>query len=139
MSEEWKDIKGFVGCYQVSSFGRIRSIPRISAYNRRLSGRIMTLCKKGGARLWGSDGIEIRVYVKDVVADHFLEAPQEMDDFFLTYIDGNPKNRNKDNLKYMHKGGGYITSKAMRWLYDEHKAIFNELVLISTVKLENNK
>jgi hypothetical protein len=27
--EEWKDIEGFEGCYQVSNYGRVKSLPRV--------------------------------------------------------------------------------------------------------------
>lgn len=30
-SEIWKDVPGFEGAFQVSSFGRVRSLPRIDA------------------------------------------------------------------------------------------------------------
>ena len=29
MEEVWKDIKGYEGLYQVSNFGRIKSLPKI--------------------------------------------------------------------------------------------------------------
>ena len=56
--EEWYDIAGFLGIYQVSSHLRVRSLDRISASGRRLSGRLMStypkknelyvaLCKNG--------------------------------------------------------------------------------------------
>ena len=59
--EEWYDIPGFLGIYQVSSHLRVRSLDRISASGRRLSGRLMStypkknelyvaLCKNGRQR-----------------------------------------------------------------------------------------
>ena len=30
--EEWRDIKGYEGCYQVSDLGRVRSLDRIVRY-----------------------------------------------------------------------------------------------------------
>ena len=33
MVEEWKDIEGFEGRYQISNFGRVKSLERIIAYS----------------------------------------------------------------------------------------------------------
>lgn len=32
MTEEWKDIEGFEGAYQISNFGRVKSVERINVY-----------------------------------------------------------------------------------------------------------
>ena len=39
--EIWKDIKGFEGLYQVSNFGRIKSLERINVLGRRVKERIL--------------------------------------------------------------------------------------------------
>lgn len=44
--EDWYDIPGFLGIYQVSSHLRIRSLDRVSANGRRLTGRLMTTYPK---------------------------------------------------------------------------------------------
>lgn len=44
--EEWKDIKGYEGIYQVSDLGRVRSLDRLSANRRKLKGKILKLFKK---------------------------------------------------------------------------------------------
>ena len=40
--EEWKDIKGYEGLYQVSNFGRVKSLARNDASGHKLKERIMT-------------------------------------------------------------------------------------------------
>ena len=35
MTEEWKDIEGYEGKYQVSNLGRVRSLDRMSYRNER--------------------------------------------------------------------------------------------------------
>ena len=37
MQEVWKDIKDYEGCYQVSNFGRVRSLDRLdrNGYKRK--------------------------------------------------------------------------------------------------------
>ncbi|MFK5206660.1 NUMOD4 domain-containing protein, partial [Lacticaseibacillus rhamnosus] len=37
-SEIWKDVPGFEGAFQVSSFGRVRSLPRIDALGHHRKG-----------------------------------------------------------------------------------------------------
>lgn len=39
--EEWKDIKGYEGLYQVSTMGRVRSLPRKNARGQQLKGRYL--------------------------------------------------------------------------------------------------
>lgn len=43
--ENWKDIKGYEGNYQVSNIGRIKSMERLSSSGRRLSSKIMKVKK----------------------------------------------------------------------------------------------
>ena len=45
MIEEWKDIEGYEGLYQVSSLGRIKSFDRIIKYKK--NNKIITYLKKG--------------------------------------------------------------------------------------------
>lgn len=42
MAEIWLDIPGYVGSYQASSLGRVRSLDRVNARGRRISGQIMS-------------------------------------------------------------------------------------------------
>lgn len=49
-SEIWKDIKGYEGQYQVSSLGRVRSLPRIAERYDPRTGRYAQLEVKGGIR-----------------------------------------------------------------------------------------
>ena len=41
MNEIWLPVPGFVGCYEVSSAGRVRSLDRLDRLGRRRAGRIL--------------------------------------------------------------------------------------------------
>lgn len=42
MEEIWKDIEGYEGLYQVSNYGRVRSLPRVSkSINKTYGGKIL--------------------------------------------------------------------------------------------------
>lgn len=43
MSETWKPIPGHEGIYEVSDIGRVRSLDRVVARNRRVKGRVLVL------------------------------------------------------------------------------------------------
>ena len=44
MEEIWKDISGFEGLYQISNFGRVRSLDRIDSMGRLHLGQILKTC-----------------------------------------------------------------------------------------------
>jgi hypothetical protein len=109
ITEEWRDILEFSGAYQVSSLGRIRSLPRkVDAINRW--GNPVKLNRVGGLRKLGStpngyqvvglskDGKITHYSVHRLVAQAFISNPAA---FPIT----NHKNRNKkdnrvDNLEW---------------------------------------
>lgn len=40
MEEIWKDIEGYEGLYQVSNFGRVKSLDRLDSANHKLKGKL---------------------------------------------------------------------------------------------------
>jgi hypothetical protein len=81
MTEQWKDIPSFEGAYQVSSEGRIRSLPRIVIRSNNVAytcqGRVMRLKRHRVTGLvtvglaTGARGECRWVYVHRLVADVF--------------------------------------------------------------------
>ena len=94
--EEWKDIKGYEGLYQVSNLGRIKSIPRAvcNGFNtRHIKERIRVQVKsKSGYMNVGlnKDGKFTRFRVHRLVAEAFLPNPHN-------YVEINHKDEDKAN------------------------------------------
>lgn len=105
MKEEWKDIKEYEGCYQISNLGRIKSLERyVKAKNNKLrknKEKILsffinkngyleaTLCKNCKKRLHR---------VNRLVAETFI--PNLENKPCVNHIDGNKLNNNANNLEW---------------------------------------
>lgn len=79
--EEWKDIKGYEGIYQVSDLGRVRSLDRLSANGRRLKGQFLKPYKSRGGYLQVElckDGKGKPFYVHQLVATAFCPNPDNL-------------------------------------------------------------
>jgi len=108
--EKWKNIIGYEGRYQVSSFGRVKSLPRWSDRNCRrqskyfeykmlpekvlspaVSGRyaIVTLCK---------DGKKVNKSVHRLVAEAFIPNPDNLPE--VNHKDCNRYNNRLENLEW---------------------------------------
>jgi hypothetical protein len=101
MSEEWRDIPGFEGKYQVSTLGNVRSIDR-TVGSRVYSGRILRprLEKRGYLRLTLSSGSFRKTdSVHRLVAIAFIENPQNLP--AVNHIDGNKTNNKLENLEWV--------------------------------------
>ena len=106
MTEVWKDIPGFEGQYQASSFGRIRSVDhpvRVVSHGveatRVIKGRILRPAKQDTGHLTvvlGRANGSIQVHA--AVALAFIgPRPAGMD---VCHNDGDPTNNRLDNLRY---------------------------------------
>lgn len=104
MEEIWKDIRGFIGCYQVSSYGHIRSVDRIvhnasSEYLRK--GQLIKPWEGKTSPYYmvslSGNGKCIKRMVHRIVAEHFL--PEWDTSKEVNHIDGNKHNNRVDNLE----------------------------------------
>lgn len=82
--EEWRDIKGYEGMYQVSNLGNVKSIER-KAWNGRgyrvIKERIMKTYDNGYGYLFvylTKDGEQEKCYIHRLVAEAFLENPDNL-------------------------------------------------------------
>jgi len=77
--EEWRDIQGYVGVYQISSLGRVRSLDRVDMRGQPREGKILsqliekyarvTLCRNGRMK---------RFLVHRLVASEFVPNPKNL-------------------------------------------------------------
>lgn len=122
--EEWKDISGYEGIYQVSSFGRVRSVDRIvngPKTKKKIKGRMIVLRNHGSGyktvNLWKDNNFHI-AYVHRIVAEAFIPIQEGKHE--VNHIDNCKSNNNVDNLEWCthqengfhaHRGGFNRSSK----------------------------
>ena len=107
MIEEWRDVKGYERCYQISSLGRVKSVERIVIRNNieiRVKERILKPVKdKDGyvqARLY-KNGIVKTIAIHRLVAIAFIDREDET--FEVNHKDENKSNNTLDNLEWMSR------------------------------------
>ena len=94
--EEWRDIKGYEGYYQVSNLGRVKSFYRNTETIKKLSDW------KGGLYLVVSlykDKIHKTFNVHQLVAEAFLNHKPCRYKLVIDHIDNNPLNNNVENIQ----------------------------------------
>lgn len=96
--EQWRDIKGYEGLYEVSSLGRVRSLPKRGGHknphvlspNKCREYLFVTLCNN------------YKVKAKDIhrlVAEAFIPNPENKPQ--VNHIDGNKENNRVKNLEWV--------------------------------------
>lgn len=104
--EIWKDINGYVGLYQVSNLGRVRSLDhKVKNKNgyRIAKGKILSFKKSGSRNEYNSVGLsknsKCEYYtVHSLVMNTFTEKPCYKCE--INHIDENTRNNRLDNLEW---------------------------------------
>lgn len=103
--EIWKAIKNFEEWYEVSSLGRVRSLPRkvkhIGESYQQRPGKMMRLQKRKSNHLdvlIKMNGLEKRCWVHRLVAEAFILNPEGLP--IVNHIDSNPENNELSNLEW---------------------------------------
>lgn len=109
MVEEWRDIKGYEGQYQVSNLGRVKSLDRTISYKFRQGkhqrikrGKIITPCLDSNGylfvRLYDSNGKKNVLKVHRLVGITFIPNPENLP--CLNHKDEVRTNASVDNLEW---------------------------------------
>lgn len=104
-TEEWKDIKGYEGYYQVSNLGNVRSLDRIvdrgNGILQHRKERIMSKRKNADGYYQAKlnvDKVSKCIGIHILVAEHFLENPNGYTE--VNHKDFNRTNNRIDNLEW---------------------------------------
>ena len=105
-NEEWRDVVGYEGRYQVSSMGRVKSLERKDCLGRTVKERVLKPCDNGRGYLYISlsdgTGENKRHYIHRLVGEAFVPNPLEKED--VNHKDENPSNNHASNLEWLtHK------------------------------------
>ena len=99
--EEWRDIKGYEGYYQISNLGRVKSLPRDVGSNRCKKEIIMktSIDKDGYEHLvLCKDGKQKHFRVNRLVAQAFIPNPNNYP--VVNHKDENKTNNRVENLEW---------------------------------------
>lgn len=96
MQEIWKDVDGYFGFYQISNFGRLKSL-----YKKEEIIIKPHIYKNGycRVRLWDREKRKFKdTYIHRLVANAFLENPKNLPE--INHKDENKQNNNINNLEW---------------------------------------
>lgn len=138
ISEEWRDIPGYEGIYQVSNLGNVRSLDRtLECKNGRiikLKGKLLKQGNKNGYRFVNlCYGHSVSVHV--LVAQAFLgDRPDKMD---VCHINGNRSDNKLSNLEYGTRSKNNLDGYRIRGYVSKKQVLNPDKVKKIKEKLKN--
>lgn len=139
MTEEWRDIEGYEGWYQVSNEGRVRSLDRNIIDGRKMKGKLLKQYadEQGYKRVrLCREGKHHNKQVHRLVANAFIPNPFNFP--VINHIDENSGNNNVENLEwctvkynvnYGHRAERYA-AKTRGELHYSHKLTEEDVINI---------
>lgn len=113
MREYWKDIPGFVGTYQVSNMGRVRSLDAVRPHGRgprQWRGRILSTFrgedKYRACTLWAPGKVPVYMRVHVLVATCFL-GPRTSSKHQVNHKNGDKTNSTVSNLEWVTEAANH--------------------------------
>lgn len=100
--EQWKDICGYEGVYQVSNLGHVRSLDRVNCYGRRVCGRLRRPCLNRNGYLYVNlrkGGKTRNMLIHRLVADAFIENHNNLST--VNHKNEDKQDNRADNLEWM--------------------------------------
>lgn len=121
--EEWRDIKGYEGLYQISSEGRVKSKQRITRNNQTIKEKIRKpkIDKDGYCcvSLW-IDGVSKEYFIHRLVAQAFIPNPYNKP--CIDHINTNKTDNRAENLKWCtHKENANNPISREKYLRNRYK------------------
>ena len=101
MREIWKDIKGFEGLYQISNYGRVKSLQMYAGGKYIRRNKILMPCNNGNGYYivyLMKDRKRNVKYIHRLVAQAFIENPNNYS--CINHKDENKTNNNVNNLEW---------------------------------------
>lgn len=101
MTEKWVPVIGYEGLYEVSNFGKVKSLRKMSGtcYRKERELSLNRLSVDGYVRIALANGNKIwETKMHRLVAEHFI--PNLLNKETVNHIDGNKENNRADNLEW---------------------------------------
>ena len=133
--EQWKDIKGYEGKYQISNMGRVKSLPRNDRFCKRAEEIVLKtfICGSGYQEvILKVNGQKKPKLIHRLVAEAFVPNPTEKIE--VNHKDGNKHNNDYTNLEWV------TPSENIRHSYDvlQNKGYSRKVVCVETREVFNS-
>jgi hypothetical protein len=136
--EQFKDIKGYEGSYQVSNYGRVKSLDRevvtSKGVTRKIKEKILTLKvnRYGYLEAYLCESGKLRTFlVHRLVASAFIDKIEGKHE--VNHIDGNKANNRADNLEWC------TPKENIKHAYDNNVSGFKDRVRENLERINKEK